>query len=151
MKESSIISVYTKQTKSKQTTSINSFSLPTGFLPLGLFHSPFRLVDLSLKYWRYVCWGVQTKEGESRNILLFVCAWALWTLWKTRNDVVFNNEVLASLVAVVNKTIILLKSWKLLLKLRAMPKISGALSESLYRDPFDPSIHIINLYCGRTS
>lgn len=75
MKESSIISVYTKQTKSKQTTSINSFSLPTGFLPLGLFFillfgwltSPLSVEDMFVEVFKQ-------REGESRNLLLFVCA-----------------------------------------------------------------------------
>jgi len=32
-------------------------------------------------------------KGVQRSVTFFVCAGALWTLWKTRNDVVFNGRV----------------------------------------------------------
>ena len=43
------------------------------------------------------------REGL-RGILHFMCVGAMWTLWKTRNDVVFNNKVLASPMVVIHKT-----------------------------------------------
>jgi hypothetical protein len=52
-------------------------------------------------------------HGKLRSLTLFICAGALWTLWKTRNyDVVFDGKVLASPMAIIHKTILLVKSWK---------------------------------------
>jgi hypothetical protein len=46
---------------------------------------------------------VNACRGEKkRHVTLFLCAEAMWT-WKTRNDAVFNNKVLTSLVAIINK------------------------------------------------
>ncbi|CAD6338634.1 unnamed protein product [Miscanthus lutarioriparius] len=54
------------------------------------------------------CIATELKETESGG--------ALWTLWKTRNGVIFNGKVLASLKTIIHKTILLVKSWKPLLK-----------------------------------
>jgi hypothetical protein len=46
---------------------------------------------------------VNACRGEKKgHVTLFLCAEAMWT-WKTRNDAVFNNKVLTSLVAIINK------------------------------------------------
>ncbi|XP_066378370.1 uncharacterized protein [Miscanthus floridulus] len=59
---------------------------------------------------------------------------ALWTLWKTRNGVIFNGKVLASLKTIIHKTILLVKSWKPLLKPKSQDMadtIQGKLQRSL--------------------
>ena len=58
----------------------------------------------------------------------------MWILWKTTNDVIFNDKVLASLKTIIHKTVLLGKSWKPLLMPKAhdMAKtILGKLQEGL--------------------
>ena len=42
-------------------------------------------------------------EEKKRHVTLFLCAEAMWTVWKTRNDAVFNNKVLTSPVVIIDK------------------------------------------------
>jgi hypothetical protein len=44
----------------------------------------------------------------------------MWTIWKTRNDVVF-NKVLSSPAAIIYKSLMLVKSWRPLLKPKLKP------------------------------
>ena len=48
------------------------------------------------------------RKGRVRHLYLFLCAGAMWTLWKSRNDLVFNAMIVPTLVVVVHKTIALL-------------------------------------------
>jgi len=43
------------------------------------------------------------EEKKKRHVTLFLCAEAMWTVWKTRNDAVFNNKVLTSPVVIIDK------------------------------------------------
>ena len=50
------------------------------------------------------------KKGLDRTNLLFVCAGAMWTLWKTRNDLVFNDKLISSPMVLMYKLVALLKN-----------------------------------------
>ena len=52
---------------------------------------------------------------------MFLCAGALWTIWKARNDVVFNKKTMTSPVAIIYKTLMVVKSWRPLLKPNLKP------------------------------
>ncbi|CAN6243195.1 unnamed protein product [Urochloa humidicola] len=41
---------------------------------------------------------------------------ALWAIWKTRNDLVFNDQIMKSPMVIIHKTTALLTQWKTLLK-----------------------------------
>jgi hypothetical protein len=54
-------------------------------------------------------------------VTLFLCAGALWTIWKASNDMVFNKKAVTSPVMIVYKTLMLVKSWRRLLKPKLKP------------------------------
>jgi hypothetical protein len=73
-------------------------------------------------------------HGELRSLTLFVRVGATWTLLKTRNDVIFNDKVLASPKTIIHETILLVKLWKPLLMSKAhdmAETILGKLQEGL--------------------
>lgn len=55
---------------------------------------------------------LKDKAARSRRLLLFICAGAMWAIWKTRNDMVFNDKLVASPTVVVHKMMGQLKYWK---------------------------------------
>lgn len=59
---------------------------------------------------------VDRTRGKNQQVLIFVCAGALWTIWKTRNDVAINKKVLLSPMTIIHKTLMLIKSWRPMLK-----------------------------------
>ena len=60
-------------------------------------------------------------EEKKRHVTLFLCAEAMWTVWKTRNDAVFNNKVQTSPAAIIYKMLMLVKTWCPLLKPKLRP------------------------------
>ena len=60
-------------------------------------------------------------RGKKQQVTLFLCAGALWTIWKARNHVVFNKKTMTSPVAIIYKTLMVVKSWRPLLKLNLKP------------------------------
>jgi hypothetical protein len=54
-------------------------------------------------------------------ITIFICAGALWSLWKTHNDMVFNKKIMQSPVALIYKMLMLSKTWRPLLKPKLRP------------------------------
>lgn len=70
---------------------------------------------------------VDNRRGKIQKVLLFICAGALWTLWKTRNDLVFNKKVISTPMVVVYKTLMLIKTWRPLVK----PKLSDMTNEMI--------------------
>ena len=68
-------------------------------------------------------------KGRVRHLYLFLCAGALWMLWKTRNDLVFNAKIVPAPVVVIHKTIALLTQWKILLKKKDRAKMELMIEE----------------------
>jgi hypothetical protein len=64
---------------------------------------------------------VERYRGKRPEVTLFICAGALWSIWKARNGVVFDKKVLASPMAFVYKTLMLTKTWRPLLKPKLEP------------------------------
>lgn len=64
---------------------------------------------------------------EKQEVTLFICARALCTIWKARDDVVFNKKMLSSLVALIYRMITLVKTWSSLLK----PKLKPLVEENI--------------------
>ena len=52
----------------------------------------------------------------------------MWTLWKTRNDLVFEDKVIASPTVIIHKTVALLTHWKKLLN-EKKTQVEDALAE----------------------
>jgi hypothetical protein len=55
-------------------------------------------------------------KGAKRKMTLFICAGVLWTIWKTRNDMAINKKVLTFPKVIIFKTLMLIKTWRPLLK-----------------------------------
>jgi hypothetical protein len=60
-------------------------------------------------------------RGAKRKVTLFICAGALWTIWKTRNDMVINKKIVSSPKVIIFKTLMLIKTWRPLLKTKLDP------------------------------
>ena len=61
------------------------------------------------------------------SLFLFLCAGALWAIWKTRNDWVFEDKLLQNPVELIYKTRALLLSWKMLLRQKDWTKLDELL------------------------
>jgi len=65
--------------------------------------------------------GIQPSNLAASRSEGIICAGALWTIWKTRNDVVFNKKVMSSPTAIIRKTLMLIKTWRPLVKAKLSP------------------------------
>lgn len=61
-------------------------------------------------------------------VMMYICAGAMWSTWKSRNDAVFNKKVMATPKVIIHKMIALMKTWSPLLK----PKMKPATDEMLH-------------------
>ena len=71
---------------------------------------------------------VEKQRAKKQEITLFLCAGALWSVWKSPNDVVFNKKVITSPMVLVYKTLMLSKTWRPLLKPNVKPMAEEMLS-----------------------
>jgi hypothetical protein len=88
---------------------------------LGWSKSPTNCADFLFEI-------VSDGRGINKKINLFICAGALWTKWKTRNDVVFNKKVLSSPSTLIFKTLMLVKSRCPLLKTKLSERADEVIS-----------------------
>ena len=67
-------------------------------------------------------------QGKKQMVTLFICAGALWSIWKSGNEMVFNKKVLSSPVVLVYKTLMLTKTWQPILKPKLKPMAEDMIS-----------------------
>ena len=53
----------------------------------------------------------------------------MWAIWKTRNDLVFEDKVIAPPTAIIHKTAVFLTHWKQLLDEKKLKQVESALVE----------------------
>jgi len=68
-----------------------------------------------------------SRWGKSN--MFFLCAGALTTLWKTRNELVFDDKVIPAPVIVIHKLVACLSNWKRLLSEGDLLKVEGMMRE----------------------
>ena len=81
---------------------------------MGWTKSPTNCTDFLLEF-ADDCKGVKSK------VTLIICSGTLWIIWKTRNDMAINKKVLTSPKVIIYKTLMLIKSWRLMLKSKLEP------------------------------
>ena len=59
----------------------------------------------------------------SKRLLIIICAGAMWSLWKTRNDMVFNAKLVKDPGVVVLKMLAFVRHWKMLQRGKDSPKL----------------------------
>jgi hypothetical protein len=72
---------------------------------------------------------IRRHRGDQMKLMLFICAGAMWTIWKTRNDLVFNKKTLPAPATIIYKLVTLLKTWSPLLKPKIAPMAEDVLQQ----------------------
>jgi len=62
-----------------------------------------------------------------KSFNFFVLASVAWSIWKTRNDWVFNNKLIKSPKSIAYKVLALMKQWKKMLKTKDQKVLEDAL------------------------
>jgi len=70
-----------------------------------------------------------SRKNRFQPILLFILAGAMWAIWKPRNDLVFEDKVLASPTVIIHKTSAFLAHWKKLLGEKKQRQVETVLAE----------------------
>ena len=66
---------------------------------------------------------------RGKTNMLFLCADTLWTLWKTRNELVFDDKVIPTTDILIFKLTTCLSHWKKLLPEKNLQKVEEMLGE----------------------
>ena len=103
--------------------------MPNGAVPMGVLKQTFGWAEIPKTSGELLENILLNRKGRVRQLFLFMCAGALWTLWKTRNDLVFNAKLVPTPVVVIHKTIALLSQWKILLKKKEQAKMELVIGE----------------------
>jgi hypothetical protein len=86
------------------------FQCPVAIYLWCFLRENLRWPKLPTSYSNFLVEIVNDCRGINKNINLFICTDAMWTIWKTRNDVVFNKKVITSPTTLIFKTLTLVKS-----------------------------------------
>ena len=97
------------------------FQCPITMFLWSFMHDCLGQVSSPISYASLFFETIEKCRGKKQVVTVFLCAGALWSVQKTRNDVVFNKKILSSSVALIYKTVMVVKTWSLLLKPKLKP------------------------------
>jgi len=103
------------------------FQCPIVVFLLSFLRYTFGWSKSPTSYEEFLLEFVDNRRRKIQKVLLFICAGAMWTIWKTCNDLVFNKKVISTPMVVVYKTVMLIKTWRPLM----MPKFSAMTDDKI--------------------